>query len=181
MEVLHRTPDLPVLELATPATAEEGERYLIISVASAEYGVPLEHLAGVERIGPVAVVPHGPLWLWGLTNIHGHVLPVADLAAFLGLGRVSRSSAARLIVARGEDEGYAFAVERTGRLIRIPPGGIRAAGSMLPGTLAGYFRGVWLHEERPALPLLDLWHVARSLDAWFRAEGWNDDGLATNS
>lgn len=175
MAAPHEAPSIPTIELAHPFAPEAGERYLLVSVAGSGYGIPLAQLAGVERAGQVAAVPHAPSWLWGLTHLHGKVLPVVDLAAFLGLGATPRDGTARLIIARHEDEGYAFAVERTGRVIRVLPAQLRAADAMLAGVAGAHIRGVWMPEGQPAVPLLELAQVVRAIEAWFAAEGWNDE------
>ncbi len=175
MAAPHEAPGIPAIELAHALAPEADKRYLLVRVAGAEYGIPLEQLSGVERVGQVATVPHAPSWLWGLTHLHGQVLPVVDLAAFLGLGATSPDSTARLILARHEAEGYAFTVERAGRIMRIPPAQLRAADEMLAGIPGAYIRGVWLPDGQPAVPLLELTHVARAVATWFGAEGWDDE------
>jgi purine-binding chemotaxis protein CheW len=182
MAAPHEAPGIPVIELARPLAQEPDERYLLVHVTGAGYGIPVEQLAGVERVGQISAVPHAPPWLWGLTHLHRQVLPVVDLAAFLGLGTTSRDGTARLVVARHGDESYAFAVQSTRQIMRVRPAQVRAAGEHLAGVHAVHIRGVWLPEGQPAVPLLDLTQVVRAVEAWFRAEGWNDeDDLASGT
>jgi chemotaxis signal transduction protein len=151
-------------------------------VAGAGYGIPVAQLAGVERVGQISAVPHAPPWLWGLTHLHRQVLPVVDLAAFLGLGTTSPDGTARLIVARHGDESYAFAVESSRRIMRVRPAQVRAASEMMAGVHGAHVRGVWLPEGQPPVPLLDLTQVVRAVEAWFEAEGWNDaEDLASST
>lgn len=182
MAAPHEAPGIPVIELARPGPQEPDERYLLVTVARAGYGIPVAQLAGVECVGQIRAVPHAPPWLWGLTHLHRQVLPVVDLATFLGLGTTSRDGTARLVVARHGDESYAFAVETTSRIMRVQPAQVRAADEMLAGVHGAHMRGVWLPEGQPAVPLLDLTQVVRTIEAWFRAEGWNDeDDLASGT
>ena len=61
-------------------------------------------------------VPGAKPWVRGLANVRGHLLPIADLRAFLGAGDVTAERTARVLVANNQefpvglvvDEVYGF-------------------------------------------------------------------------
>lgn len=59
-------------------------RYLTFLVQGQEYAVPLDRLREIVGYSSVTPVPCTPMWLLGVTNLRGDVLPVIDLAVRLG-------------------------------------------------------------------------------------------------
>ncbi|MCC7258739.1 MAG: purine-binding chemotaxis protein CheW [Gammaproteobacteria bacterium] len=80
-------------------------------------------------------VPGARAWMRGLANVRGHLLPIADLRAFLGGGETGTGRAARVLVANSPefpvglivDEVYGFRrfLQRE-RVGECAPGVIRA-------------------------------------------------------
>lgn len=48
-------------------------------------------------------VPGAKAWLCGLANVRGHLLPIADLRAFFGVGNVGTGRSARIMVVNSAD------------------------------------------------------------------------------
>jgi len=57
---------------------------IIFSVAGKRHALRLEQAAEVLEKVPTFPVPGVPPWLGGAINCHGRIVPVLDLAAFLG-------------------------------------------------------------------------------------------------
>lgn len=90
---------------------------------------PVESLLEVRHLAPMARVPAVEPWLLGVSNVHGHLVPVIDLGRYL-LGRATGTTpACRLLVAaRGAarcglvvDEVYGLSGQAPAGAAREPP------------------------------------------------------------
>jgi len=156
---------------ATAALAREnakevsrGERYVLLSIASAYYAVLEAYVTELERIPKITPVPHVPAWVRGVTNLRGDILSVVDMRAFLGLDAAAPHSA-RMLVVRLLTEEFAtgLLVDSVDRIVAVPHEAIRPPESSLEGALAPYLSGVYVMDEQ-LVAVLDLDRFLRSAD-----------------
>jgi len=67
---------------------------------------------------PVRAIPNTPLWLSGLINLRGNLVPVFDLKALFGIAREQSEKRWMLIVDKG-DKAIALPVEGLPRIVDI--------------------------------------------------------------
>ena len=60
-------------------------QYLTFFTASEEYAVSIVKISEIVEYETVTTVPNTPVWIRGVTNLRGRVLPVVDLAVKFGL------------------------------------------------------------------------------------------------
>ena len=144
--------------------AAHGERYVLLSIASAHYAVLEAFVTELERVPKITPVPHVPAWIRGVTNLRGDILSVIDMRTFLGLEAASPHTA-RMIVVRLLDEEFSagLLVDAVDRIVALPPDQIKSPESRLEGPLAAYLTGVCVLGER-LVAVLDLEGLLRSPD-----------------
>ena len=137
-------------------------RFVLLSLASAQYAVPEAFVTELERVPAITPVPHVPHWMRGVTNMRGDILSVIDLRAFLGLEPHAPQSA-RMLVVRLLDEPFAtgLIVDAVDRIVAVPAAQIAAPASPLDGPLAEFIGGVFHIGER-LVAVLDLDRLLRS-------------------
>jgi len=75
-----------------------------VRLGSERFVIGREEVREVLMLPPALTrVPGAQSWLRGLANVRGHLLPIADLRAFLGAGSVEGSRSARVLVASAPD------------------------------------------------------------------------------
>lgn len=144
--------------------ASQGDRYVLLSIASAHYAVLEAFVTELERIPKITPVPRVPAWVRGVTNLRGDVISVVDMRMFLGLDPTA-SNAARMLVVRllMEEFSTGLLVDGVERIVAVPPESITPPESSLEGPLAPYLRGMCVIEER-LVAVLDLDQLLRSPD-----------------
>jgi len=159
----------PVAAAATAAResvrdAARGERYVLLSIASAHYAVLEAFVTELERVPKITPVPRVPAWVRGVTNLRGDILSVIDMRTFLGLDATSPFTG-RMLVVRLLDQEFAagLLVDGVDRIVTVPPDDIRPPESSLEGPLAAYLSGVCVIGER-LVAVLDLDRLLRSSD-----------------
>jgi purine-binding chemotaxis protein CheW len=144
--------------------ASQGDRYVLLSISSANYAVLEAFVTELERIPKITPVPRVPGWLRGVTNLRGDVISVVDMRMFLGL-EPTASNASRMLVVRllTEEFSTGLLVDGVDRIVAVPPEAITPPESSLEGPLAPYLRGMCVIEER-LVAVLDLDQLLRSPD-----------------
>lgn len=134
----------------------QGQRYVLLTIASAHYAVLEAFVTELERVPKITTVPHVPAWVRGVTNLRGDILSVIDMRTFLGLEAASPHTA-RMLVVRLLDEEFSagLLVDSVDRIVSVPPDEIRPPESVVDGSLAPYVSGVCAIGERLAA-VLDL-------------------------
>ena len=142
--------------------ASQGDRYVLLSIASAHYAVLEAFVTELERIPKITPVPRVPAWIRGVTNLRGDVISVVDMRVFLGLDPTA-SHAARMLVVRllMEEFSTGLLVDGVDRIVAVPAEAITPPESSLEGPLAPYLRGMCVIEER-LVAVLDLDQLLRS-------------------
>jgi purine-binding chemotaxis protein CheW len=68
-----------MLDAPQRSSASALERVVEFSVAGVRYALPLTSVARVLRSVEVTPLPHAPDVILGVINLHGHIVPVADI------------------------------------------------------------------------------------------------------
>jgi purine-binding chemotaxis protein CheW len=135
------------------APAPRGTRHLAFELAGASFALPLAHVREVDRLPPVTPLPNVPGWLLGATNLHGEIVSVVDLSAFLGLGAAKLARESRLLVCRAGAMEVGLLVERVRDIRELPDAAIRPPAGQLPGRSGRYLAGIHAAEGRLTLVL----------------------------
>ena len=149
--------------LALPAAPESQEKYVIFSLAGANYAVPMNQVLELGELGHFTPVPHVPAWLLGVTNLRGDIVSVIDLRVLLGV-EVADVPANNLLVAEtlAGDLMTCLLVERVQGMASVPQSKIQTLEGWRGDSLAPYTCGVYAHGDG-LLSILDLEGLLRSL------------------
>lgn len=86
--------------------------HIVFRLGDQRYAVPVGKVVELDKPPTCAVVPNTPSFVQGVTNVRGDILSVIDLRALLGIPRVVRNDAVRLLTVRSADGDM-----RTGLLV----------------------------------------------------------------
>jgi len=152
----------PAVDREAGRDGTPGHRYVLLSIAAADYAVREVFVTELERVPKVTPVPRVPAWVRGVTSLRGDILSVIDMRVFLGL-EASSSQSARMLVVRllNEDFATGLLVDGVDRIVSVSPDQITPPESPLEGPLAPYLTGVCEIEER-RVAVLDLDQLLRS-------------------
>jgi purine-binding chemotaxis protein CheW len=127
-----------------------GKQFVVFVLAGDEYAIPIGNV--VEYGHPLAVtpVPNVPEWLLGVANVHGDILSMVDLRAFLGMERPDHGADGRMLVVRTSRDNISVGliVDRVKGIRVIAEDVICLPTSPAEDRLAPYLRGVAEHQGR---------------------------------
>jgi purine-binding chemotaxis protein CheW len=153
---------LPVEELA-PGTADvaaEAGTGVVVRFGTGRYAVPMSAIAEVGRVVRVTRVPGVPLWVAGVCNWRGRILPVVDLRPLLGVPASDVNQDARLVVIGDDTISVGLLVEAVEGVAKLPPGELDAAPATVSTEAAELLAGQW-NDERGPIGVLDVSAVLR--------------------
>ena len=153
---------------ASPSGAADADGAVVVRLGGTRYGIPMDVVAEVGRMPGLTRVPGVPVWMAGVANFRGRILPVVDLRPLLDAPQVSPGTAARLLVLSKDGVGLGLLTEGVEGTAQIdpetvvpPPGTLSAeATSLLMGQLT---------DSRGPLALLDVTAVFMLRDRLPRA------------
>lgn len=116
-----------------------GNRWLRAALGKDRYAFELLRVQEVVRISPIIALRGTAAAMLGLMNLRGRVVPVFDLARWLGTGRVEPDEHARIIVVERDDELIGVLVSAVDDVVTLSREHIEPP---LSGTDAGGMVGV---------------------------------------
>jgi purine-binding chemotaxis protein CheW len=118
-----------------PATADEAAADadgVVVRLGTGRFAVSLASVAEVGRVPSVTRVRGTPVWVAGVANWRGRILPVFDLRSLLGAPESALGTGARLLVLSTDGVSVGLLVEAVeGTAV------VAASAEPFPATLAG--------------------------------------------
>ena len=124
-------------------------------IANEEFGIDILNVQEINRMVPITRVPNSPVFVEGIINLRGRVLPVIDLRAKLGLPKKEYDKDTRIVVANIEGKTVGFLVDAVSEVLRIPKSITEAPPEIITGINSEYITAVGKLDDR-LLILLDL-------------------------
>ena len=113
-------------------TADPESLYVTFSLDEDEYGVPVEGVREILRVGEIRSVPRAPSQIRGVMDVRGTVLPVVEIRRCLGLEPLVPTPAARIVVVEVGGRALGLLVDGARGLVNV-----RASQREPPGERAG--------------------------------------------
>ncbi len=80
------------------AFGEEESKYLTFKLADEEYGVEILKVREINGVMDITAVPRMPVYMKGVINLRGKVIPVVDLRLKFGLDEIEQTEETCIIV-----------------------------------------------------------------------------------
>ncbi|KGO98213.1 chemotaxis protein CheW, partial [Novilysobacter defluvii] len=130
-----------------PASA----RWLRARLGADSYAFQLLKVQEVVRVSPVVAMRGAAVHVLGVMNLRGRIVPVTDLALWLGTGRVEADEQSRIIVLEHQDELMGVLVSALDDVTSIEDDDIEQPfAATAPGAVLGIARS-----DRTPTVLLD--------------------------
>ncbi|MCE7033332.1 chemotaxis protein CheW [Lysobacter sp. GX 14042] len=126
-----------------PVAAAPPARWLRARLGRDSYAFQLLRVQEVVRVAPVVAMRGAAGHVLGVMNLRGRIVPVTDLAAWLGTGRVEPDEHSRIIVLEHGDELLGVLVSALDDVTSIAAEGIEQPfTATAPGAVLGIARSM---------------------------------------
>ncbi|AGC50602.1 chemotaxis protein CheW [Lawsonia intracellularis] len=124
-------------------------------IAGEEFGVDILKVQEIIRMMPITKVPNAPLFVEGVINLRGKVIPVIDMRKRFGMPSSAHDSQTRIKVMDLQGQVVGFVVDAVSEVLRIKESTVEPPPPVVAGVGSEYMRGVGKLQDR-LLILLDL-------------------------
>ena len=138
--------------IATTAIAEDLQ-LVVFRLANEEYGLSITKVQEINRLTPITKLPQTPVFMEGIINLRGRIIPVIDLRKRFGLAVEEYTEDTRIIVVEFNGQTVGIIVDGVTEVVRLAASSIEPPpnNSVLD---ARYIQGVGKMNNR-LLILLD--------------------------
>ncbi|HWQ43435.1 MAG TPA: chemotaxis protein CheW [Desulfosporosinus sp.] len=124
------------------------EQLVTFSLGSEEFGVDIMCVQEIIRIPPITRVPKAPVYVEGVINLRGNVIPVISLRTRFGMPRVEETDLSRIIVLQVQTKVFGIRVDAVTEVLHLDSEGIEPPPPIALGMDAQFIRGVGKIGER---------------------------------
>jgi len=133
---------------------------IVFTLNDLDFAVPIGQVWRVVPLSEQTMtrVPRAPVFLEGVVNVRGRVVPVLDLKKRFGLPETPYSPKARLLVVEMDEHRVGLIVDTVSSILWFPTAQIEPPPPMIAQISGAFVQGV-AQDERTLLIILDLQQV----------------------
>lgn len=131
---------------------------VVFDLANEHYGVDIAAVESIIKMQAITIVPHAPLFVEGVTNLRGNVLPVIDLRKRFGLPLTAANAEALIVVVEVNGATVGMVVDGVSEVLTVSPDAIEPPSPIVTTLDTSFIRGIAKADERLVI-LLDLGKV----------------------
>jgi purine-binding chemotaxis protein CheW len=138
------------------ASGRSGELQIVICELSDEhYGLDIAKVLEIIRHQPITPVPRSPIFVKGVINLRGRIIPVVDLRERFGMPAADPTKETRIVVTESGATRVGLIVDSVSEVLLLPEATVEATPEVAAGEDAEYLRGIAKIGDRLVL-LLEL-------------------------
>jgi purine-binding chemotaxis protein CheW len=129
-----------------PPPVKAGQ-YLTFQLANRAYGVPIASVREINRMTEITPVPKTPVYLSGVMNLRGKIVPVVDLRIKLGLEVQGPTRSTCIVVIESEGRLMGVIVDAVSSVIELSAAQVEPAPELGESTRLRYVIGMGKYED----------------------------------
>jgi purine-binding chemotaxis protein CheW len=145
------------MEIANNKGQDVSELLQLVSfkMGNEEFGIDILNVKEIIRMLNITKIPNSPVYMEGIINLRGQVIPVIDLRTKLGMPKRKADTDTRIVVVDIEGRTVGFLVDAVSEVLRIPKNITEAPPEITTGINSEYITAVGKLEDR-LLTMIDL-------------------------
>jgi purine-binding chemotaxis protein CheW len=136
-----------------PGRYNVGGKFLTFFLAEEEYGIEILKVQEIIGMMDITTVPRTPVFIRGVINLRGKVIPIVDLRLKFGMEAVEKTDETCIIVVRARGVEMGLVVDRVSEVLDIASDHIDEVPSFGAEVDTSYLLGIAKAEDRVKLLL----------------------------
>jgi purine-binding chemotaxis protein CheW len=137
-------------------SGRSGELQIVVcELADEHYGLDIAKVFEIIRHQPITPVPRAPMFVKGVINLRGRIIPVVDLRGRFGMSEAQPTKETRIVVAESSGTRVGLIVDSVSEVLLVPAESVESTPEVAAGAEAEYLRGIAKLADRLVL-LLEL-------------------------
>lgn len=117
-------------------------QYLTFMLGDEQYGVPIETVREINRVGEITPVPRTPDFLKGVMNLRGKIIPVIELRIKFGMAPIAFTRNTCIIVIDTLTSQFGMIVDAVSEVVHLQESQIQAPPDMGDSVALSFVRGM---------------------------------------
>ena len=126
----------------TKDTSANEKQMVLFELGTETYGLDIASVHEIIRMQPITKVPKAPLYVEGVINLRGRVIPVIDIGKRFGFEKTEEVKNNRIVVINIKDTTLGIIVDAVTEVIRIPTESIDPVSDIVTAGQADYLQGI---------------------------------------
>ncbi|GFE64811.1 chemotaxis protein CheW [Litoreibacter roseus] len=118
-----------------------GSEFVSFFVGDQSFCLEISQIREIRRWSPATVLPHAPDYVLGVINLRGSVIPVFDLSARLGFGKLTPDERNVIIIAAIGDQMIGMLVDSVSEILSLDPDAIQPRPNIGDEEVISYIQG----------------------------------------
>ncbi len=118
------------------------DKYLTFHLAGEDYGIEIAYVTEIVGIQKITVVPDMPVFIMGVINLRGKVIPVMDVRRRFKLPEREYDERTCIIVVDIKETAIGLVVDKVNEVATIPEGQIEPAPMAKQAGASRFIRGM---------------------------------------
>ena len=141
--------------ISSEVADRQGGKFLTLFLGDEEYGLEILKVQEIIGIMEITPIPNTPLFIRGVVNLRGKVIPVMDLRVKFGMEAIEETDETCIIVVLVEGIAMGLVVDRVSEVTDIQGEDVEDAPSFGTDVDTDYILGIAKSEDRVRM-LLDI-------------------------
>lgn len=141
----------------------EEEQLVTFKLGNEEFGIKITDVQEINRMTDITHMPNAPVYIDGLVNLRGNIIPVLNLRRRFGLTEKQRDDATRIIIVDVGNRKTGVMVDAVSEVLRFESSLVEETPQIVSENLdAKYINGVAkLNGGKRMVMIIDLVQVLR--------------------
>lgn len=124
------------------AMDESDFEFISLIAGKQSFCIELDRVREIRSWEPITMLPHSPIYVLGVVNLRGTVVPIIDLAHKLGFERLSPNKRSVIIISSFGKQIIGFLVESVSEILTIKTTEVKETPALDSATEHPYIQGV---------------------------------------
>ena len=125
---------------ATPADVEL--HLVTFHLGAEEFGIPIETVREVLRVGDITRVPQAPPHVKGITNLRGRIVPIVSIKTRMGLPDTPLTARSRCVLVEVHGRLLGLLVDAVSNVVKVPLAAVAPPPEEIMTAATDYITGV---------------------------------------
>lgn len=117
-------------------------QFVIFRLGDEKYAVDILNVGGISEFREVTRVPNAPVFIDGIINLRGDIIPIVNLKKRFNIPERTVDSDTRIIINNIKGKDIGFIVDEASQVIKIDDADIEDAPDIIKGADRQYISGV---------------------------------------
>lgn len=117
-------------------------QFVIFRLGEEKYAVDILNVGGISEFREVTKVPNAPVFIDGIINLRGDIIPIVNLKKRFNIPEKQADSDTRIIINNIKGKDIGFIVDEASQVIKIDDADIEDAPDIIKGADRQYISGV---------------------------------------